>query len=295
MQGKRVYTSNRAKEIHGKRQKKKRVVRILIALTALIILGGIIYLFNVPALQIKNVSVSGTSVLKVEDIQKTAFDQMLGKYLLLIPKTNTLFYPRKHIMDALRDLYPRIKDLSVSRGNWNTLEVALTERESVYLWCGDHVPPAGNLANSCYFADEFGYIFGKAPRFSGIVYLEIFGALDREGLPAQAGSDVLGSHIVDTAGFQNTINFVESAKKINIKPYALVLLENGDRALLLNDRLRTDIQEILFKAGDAMTLFENLSSALLSEPLKTQFKQKFDKLLYIDLRYENKVYYKFSE
>ena len=47
--------------------------------------------------------------------------------------------------------------------------------------------------------------------------------------------------------------------------------------------------------SDFEKLAENLQAALMTEPLQSDFKNKFSSLLYIDLRFGNKVYYKFNE
>ena len=53
--------------------------------------------------------------------------------------------------------------------------------------------------------------------------------------------------------------------------------------------------EIIFKAdSDFNQIIENLQSVLTTEPLQTEFKTKYSSLLYIDLRFGNKVYYKFK-
>ena len=52
--------------------------------------------------------------------------------------------------------------------------------------------------------------------------------------------------------------------------------------------------EILFKIDtDLGNIAENLKAALDAEPLKSKIKNFYSTLLYIDLRFDNKVYYKF--
>jgi hypothetical protein len=52
--------------------------------------------------------------------------------------------------------------------------------------------------------------------------------------------------------------------------------------------------EIIFKIdSDFQKIAENLQAAITTEPLQTDFKNKYSSLLYIDLRFGNKVYYKF--
>ena len=54
--------------------------------------------------------------------------------------------------------------------------------------------------------------------------------------------------------------------------------------------------KIIFKKdADLQNIAENLQAALNIEPLKSKFKNKYSLLLYIDLRFGNKVYDKFLE
>ena len=46
--------------------------------------------------------------------------------------------------------------------------------------------------------------------------------------------------------------------------------------------------------SDFQKIAENLQAALATEPLRSDFKNKYSSLLYLDLRYGNKVYFKFK-
>jgi len=52
---------------------------------------------------------------------------------------------------------------------------------------------------------------------------------------------------------------------------------------------------ILYTVTIMQNIKENLDTALNTEPLKSDFKKKYSSLEYIDLRFGNKVYSKFSK
>jgi hypothetical protein len=57
----------------------------------------------------------------------------------------------------------------------------------------------------------------------------------------------------------------------------------------------SSLAPIKFKLNsDFENLAENLDAALDTDPFKTEFKNKYALLQYIDLRFGNKVYYKFG-
>jgi hypothetical protein len=52
----------------------------------------------------------------------------------------------------------------------------------------------------------------------------------------------------------------------------------------------------MFKSdADLAKITDVLSSALAGDPLNKMIKEKYSKLQYLDLRFANKVFYKFSE
>ena len=173
--------------------------------------------------------------------------------------------------------------------NRRILEIAVTERSGKYIWCGETF----NLESKpqiekCYFLDDEGYIFDEAPYFSGEVYFKFYGYVKlADGLPT-------GSYFFKE-NFKNVILFKQMLEDTDLEPVAFYMQENGDVKMLLSkeNKLATS-PEIRFKTNaDLEKVAENLKVALDTEPLKSEFKNKYSLLLYIDLRFENKVYYKF--
>ena len=83
---------------------------------------------------------------------------------------------------------------------------------------------------------------------------------------------------------------------MGLKPVALYKQDNGDiRVFLSKGKTLSMGPEIIFKSDtDLETVAENLQAALNTEPLQSDFKNKYSSLLYIDLRFGNKVYFKFQ-
>jgi hypothetical protein len=71
---------------------------------------------------------------------------------------------------------------------------------------------------------------------------------------------------------------------------------DGDNELILEKRGQTNAPGVLFaKDADLLKTANTLGSALSGEPLLSAMKDKYDKLEYLDVRFVNKVFYKFSE
>ncbi|KKQ46157.1 MAG: hypothetical protein US65_C0044G0007 [Candidatus Yanofskybacteria bacterium GW2011_GWC2_37_9] len=82
---------------------------------------------------------------------------------------------------------------------------------------------------------------------------------------------------------------------MKLKPIALYQEDNGDIKFFLSRENSSFMgPEIILKINsDFQKVAENLETALNTEPLQSNFKNKYSSLLYIDLRFGNKVYYKF--
>ncbi len=215
----------------------------------------------------------------VEEIVK---ENISGYYLWFLPKTNFLFYPKNKIKNELAIKFKRLNDIALSLEDLKTLVVSTNEHLASYTWCG----PTPEEKTKCYFMDEQGYIFDEAPYFSGEVYLKFYGKYNINE------SDPSGSYFFQP-NFNKLISFKDAMEKIGVKPAAFYIAENGDIKMSLSSNKQNG-GEIIWKTdSDFDKVLENLQTVLTTEPLQTEFKNKYSSLLYIDLRFGNKVYYKF--
>ncbi|MCX6747702.1 MAG: hypothetical protein NTW98_02020, partial [Candidatus Nomurabacteria bacterium] len=141
---------------------------------------------------------------------------------------------------------------------------------------------------NCYFMNEAGYIFDKAPYFSGNVYFKFFGVLD------QKTENPLGQSYFPE-NFSKMVSLLDSVKSFDLKPASLFIKEDMDIILYLkSNTFSPDSHKIIFNTNsDIPKILENLHASITTEPLKSELKKKYEDLLYIDLRFGNKIYYKF--
>ncbi|MFA6256882.1 MAG: hypothetical protein WCT29_01075 [Candidatus Paceibacterota bacterium] len=245
------------------------------------------YLSRLPGINIETIETEGNNIVDSQVITSLVENEMAGKYLWLFPKTNVLFYPKDRIKEVLAQEERRLGEITLSVKNNRVLHIKVSEREPLYTWCGESLPISGGESSKCFFLDKEGYIFDEAPYFSGDVYFKFYGA---------KGVTVLkptGSYFAQE-NFANLTQFKEAVRELKLNPVALYLKEDGDVELFLSSTVNPEPM-ILFRA-DANTedLSENLAAALGTEPLKTKMEKQYPKLEYLDLRFDNKVYSKFS-
>ncbi len=292
---KSVLNSPRFQKIKKERNKILRRKIFFLLFLLVLILIGLSFLSKWDKLNINNIEITGNKVIETKMIEDVVKEKIAGNYLYFFPKTNFLLYPKGEIIKELTNKFTRLKNISLSIKNFQTLDISVAERMTLYTYCGDN--PLSNLGaelpseQKCYFLDQDGYIFDEAPYFSGEVYLKFYGTVNN-GDPLNIPS---GSYFYQSI-FSKLISFKDTLEKIGVKPAAFYVQESGDIEVYLSSSVKSQLgPKIILKTdSDFDQVAENLQSVLTTEPFQSDFKNKYSSLLYIDLRFGNKVYYKFK-
>lgn len=275
-----------------RRRKRKIFFRKSSLLLALfvIVVGGLIFLSWRPFLQIKEVSVAGINVLPENELLNEVEDVLGGRYLLVFPKRNIFLAPQRALEKNLKITYPRIETIDIDIDTKRKLNIVLTEREGQYLWCDGVSVSAEQEQSDCYYMDDRGKIFDKAPYFSaGNIYFSFYGNISDD-----IEDQILGERYLSMEEFMKLTSFIDSLDKMDIKSFACK--EEGDDFILyLGTKKSSNMPYMSWRRDiDMAHLKSNVDSAFATEPFKTRYKDDFASLEYIDLRFENKVYYKFK-
>jgi cell division septal protein FtsQ len=261
----------RSPELTEKR--RKRLVRFFVFYigAGLILAVSLVLLLRIDWFKIKSVEVVGNSVESSKHISDVTKERLSGNYLYFIPKSNFLFYPRRALKGELLNSFKRFEEVGVSYEGDNTLLVDVEERKPLWLWCEDQ---------DCYFMDKDGYVFAKAPNFSGNVYLRASG-----GLEVQSG-EVIGSVFAGNWNFEELKAFVEAIKENGFVPVGIVITPERDAELLLKNGEVIKLSPTKSLTAAHTDLENALASGLISSEVPLQ---------YIDLRFDNKIFYKAKE
>lgn len=282
MQKRNVLNSPRLTELK-KRRRKAVLNKILLSLLGLVIVFFLFaYLSRLKNLNIAEIQVIGNEIMDTGEIQATVEGEVAGKFLWLFPKGNILIYPQDSIKKTLLDKFKRIKKIDLSIEDNKTLIINVTERVAKYTWCGD---APFQIEEKCHFLDEDGYIFDEAPYFSGEVYFKFF------------GQPVSVHNYFPQQNFNQLVSFIDMLVEMKLKPVSLYITLNKDAEIFLSkgNTAKTE-PKIIFKLdADLENIGSNLKTALNTEPLKSDMNKRYSMLEYIDLRFGNKVYNKFSK
>lgn len=288
MQKRNLVNSPRLLEFKKEKRKKLAKKALAFVFCFFVFITLLAFLSRISRLQIKEINIIGNVVIDTEALKNNVKEKLRGNYLWFLPKANLLYYPKNDIQNELNTKFKRLKDVIINIKNKQTLEISAIERTPKYIWCGDNHRQIILENQKCYFLDEEGYIFDEAPYFSGEVYFKFYGLIT-----GGKQKEIPFGFYFEKQNLKNLILFKETLEKMGLKPVALSMLDENIKIFLSTSKTSAYPEIIFKKDSDFPKVAENLQSALVTEPLRTNLIKKYSSLLYIDLRFGNKVYYKF--
>jgi cell division septal protein FtsQ len=283
------------RKFRTKEAQKRERIKFFLQLSAVV--GGVFVLFGVvsygchhKSLRLQNVAVVTDGVLQKEEIASVIQSKLSDSYLGLLPKDSSLRYSYSDIEETLESDFPRIKSVTVTRPDIHTLQTEIEERVPEALWCGDVVPPMAHeqtseeerstegLWGSCYLLDREGYMYAKAPMYSGNMYPRYYGSL--------AHADPVGQNYLPKEEFETWQNFYTSLKYIDIEPQALLFVDERDVEVYLTNGLRL----LVPRDEDVGSIHQRLFAVLDSDSIDTTKEVE-----YIDLRFGSKAFVKYYD
>ena len=277
--------------IQIKRKRKVGLIRLIILCVLLfisIVVGLSYYSFD-KRLAIKDIFINGTSIISWDEISKKVDENLSGKYMYLFSKRNRFIYPHDKLVESLMKSFPRIEELDIKVRDFS-LVLNIKERLGSYLYCGSVLPEIKEeVGENCYFVNNDGYIFDKAPYFSGDIYFKYYNDINGDN------GNPLGKQVFNSDRFHSIARFIDGVTAFGFKPIYLVKDDDGVYSLYLKAKGVNPDPKIIFKEdNDLDTILDNLSVAMNKKEVANEINSKYDTLSYIDLRFKNKVLYKFQ-
>jgi len=243
-----------------------------------LLISGTVYLLKQPEVIIQNVVLTGNVTVPTEELESFIRDELNGNYFFIFPRSSIFLYPRRSIEGDVLLQFKKIEKVDVSFDSFNSILVSVEERKPSALWCGEN--RLEGAVPECFFLDDKGLLYTHSPSFTGDIYFRFYG-------PLGEGSSV-GQQFLPTSTFQGILFFLQSLRELGINPVELAVGNDDDYELYLENGT-----QILFaQNGELSLILDNLQTTLLSDELKERSTIGID---YIDLRFGNKVYYKFID
>lgn len=256
----------------SERKKRKKIwTKIIIVFAFLIILaGGIIWSFYLDYFRIKNINIEGNYILNKQEMEENIKNSISGKVFYLLPKNNIFIASTEEINNNLADNFLRIKNLEVAKNFPDSLDIKISERKTYGLFC---------QGNECFFLDRDGYVFSKSIFVSGDIFIKFLDERENNNITFK-------TYLLDINKFAKIRDFIDGLKTESVMISQVVFKKDG----LYEFQTEEDWYILLSERSDYKISRDNLKITL-----ENQIKEKRSELEYIDLRLENKVFYKFKD
>lgn len=272
-----------------KRARIQLAVKIGVAVLLCVLLaGGLFYVSNLESLRLREIHIEATGVTHKDSIASVIDSTFSGSFLGVLPHDSIAVPHKTTISENITNAFPRIKSVHVDRLGLYTLHVDVEERSAVALWCGDVVPPLANMYDgtdktvhtkgTCYVMDKTGYIFAKAPTFNASVYPRYYGSLNK--------AEPVAQYFIDTERFTEWQAFYNSVTYDDITPVALLFANSNDAELYLSNGMKI----LIPRQQNLQNTHHRLSSLLAGDTIEEDRSVQ-----YIDLRFGNKAFIKYTE
>lgn len=281
--------NKRSRSLHSskqlqKKRKKNIVLASVISTCIIILLILFVLILRLNFLQISSIEVKGATTFNSGELEQRVLALLSNDaYLYVIPKSNSLLYPKSVLEKNLTDSYKKIDSLEISHKNLKTLAINIVEKNPSALVCEGFHEEIDQDEN-CFFADSTGYVFAKAPQFSNGVYIRYY-------ITTDIGDSIIGTSFIDKNLFNSLQKFAETAQKAFIQPLGILIGTQGDYEMYSKN---SDDSEMTTYFNDRNP-FEKTASNLVAFWNDSKIKKKgattvpiFDS---INLRFGNNVFY----
>lgn len=235
-------------------------------------------LFFSPFMTIDDISIKGEENLKSEDVLAVVKESLAGKYLDVWQKNNFILASKSRIGNDLQGRFKRIENVEVIKSFPNKLSVAIKEVRASLIFCS---------GDPCWVIDEKGEVFARADFSSNE-----FGEQDLIVLRNSSARNIAREDILIEEDLMNFL--IDTNRRLENELNILTEGEYSTPAMISGD-LRVETSE-----GWKIFFNKNLGSKKTLEMLKAILEKNFDQdkranLEYIDLRVNNKAYYKLKK
>lgn len=267
-----------------KKEKKESMIKIrkiinpvvICDILLMIFVGVVIYSFIFASfLEIDEIVVDNHGSIASTDVQDAVKTELDGKYFRVIPKNNFILFDSERMEAKLKNNFKKIKVVAVSKKFPNKIGVKIEERNLILSLCS---------RGECYFIDENGYAYEKMS----------------SQLKAENKNETI--ELVDESGREIRENeYVLLPKYVEFLVGIKDELKNNASIEILNEyRTESRIsEEVIVQTKKGWDIYLNSKFPInkSSQTLKTLLNRHLmlkdlNELEYIDLRSENRVFYR---
>ena len=275
-----------SKKIETEKKIRRKRWATGISISIFIILVTFFILLWIPAFRINSIEIKGAQSLFPSDISN--FIEKKSKYRCgILPCNSRIILRPSNLEDMVTKEFKRISAVSIHYKKIQNVIITIIERSPRDIWCTENE----SIAENCWYMDSTGYIFDKAPFFSDGVYMKWSGGVTTSTEPIGStvetsfsfgDIDTLTNHLLETETIITKINLVSEKHTeleiIRLFGYDVPL----DSIIIVNPELGVD---------ENINVLEILHNDI---KFNTKLKNQSEQLKYLDIRFSDKIYYKFE-
>ncbi|MFT6361428.1 MAG: hypothetical protein ACJAV6_000266 [Candidatus Paceibacteria bacterium] len=277
-----------------KRGKKKTIVSII---ALFVVVANTYYIMNHEYLAIDRVIIEGQRTLIEDDVREAISEYLAERPLGLLRRDNVIFLNTNKVQRSIKKALPKIEDIDIRIEDGDTLMVTIGERSAHSLWCLNK-DYESIFDEECYFADQDGLLYSRAPYFSGSVYMKFFTepVYDEE----EVEINYIGTEVEVVDSFVDFFDFLELLESEYLLDVTRVFFDEFDDVSLEISRLHNKIYfdtkpMILYNQSDSYKkIGRNIGVVLSFEDFEKDFTYRPSALESIDVRFDGRVFYTFT-
>jgi len=265
-----------------KKKQKKIALKILYIFLILLALGALFYFFFISSyFDIKYVNISGNETVSKNNINNI-YEELSSGDSYFLKNKNTFVFKASALANDIKNKFKRVQDVRVSRLFPASLNITIKEYSPFGVSCVDISKREGvsdYIKTGCFYFNEEGIVFDQAPDLEGNIFIFV------------KDSNVSGENLPQSLYSKDDVYFMYQFKDAMSK-YGLPL-----EYFALDDKFH-DVEALTkegFKVFLTMDLDPKEEALSLYQILNNEVKDRMAELDYVDLRIQNRAYYKFKE
>lgn len=244
-------------------------------LSLLVLTGAFAWLSHHPKVTIHSIVIEGAKESSEADIRAVATGVLDDDHFHLFARHSVFWYPKAEILGALLQAVPRLELIHLETdGFWHRPELIITvaEREPVAVWCRVTGSP-------CYLLDASGFVFAEVPSTEEVPgSTRFFGGF-------VSSEDPVAQYFLPTQ-FEAVQQLLRSLRDAGFEPESFLVSNEYDYDIAFTSGMHVYAS---FEQSPEVIL-ANLQTALSGDALRG----KESEIEYVDLRFGNRVYYRFK-
>ena len=270
---------------------RKRFRLILTLALILSATGAFFYFLWLPDFRVTELTITGVHTLESTPLEAHIRSHMSGEIFLLIPKDSIFFVNIAKLEKDLLGAFPRVANTEAIKVFPSKLEIKIEERKLWGIFCATGREEQEVLqdtqemkkkdeasAEECAYIDASGFGYEAAPSASGNLIMKV--TSDREAIQ-------IPGVLVDPLYMEEFSRAKKEAEGVGIELIGFTLFSRVPSEFHVN--AKEGFMIFLKRGGDYKNAF-----TVLQKVLEREIKGKRNQLEYMDLRFGNKVFYKYK-